>query len=216
VNRELAEENTRLKELMQTRQFVPHILDSLLVSPEKGNFVYNYVSARVINNSVNRPFNYITLNKGRKHGIKPDQGIVSADGIVGVITNVSESYSVGLSVLNQRWSVSARLKSTGFFGSLSWDGRDYRYASLNEIPFHVQLTPGDTVVTSGFSTIFPEGIMIGIVDSFEQPAGENYYQIKVKLSANVKTLSYVEIIENVNKTEIEQLENLVQQNERAN
>jgi rod shape-determining protein MreC len=78
------------------------------------------------------------------------------------------------------------------------------------------ITPGDTVVTSGFSTIFPEGIMIGIVDSFEQPAGENYYQIKVKLSANFKTLSYVEIIENVNKTEIEQLENLVQQNERAN
>ncbi len=216
VNRELAEENTRLKEQLQTVQVVPHILDSLMVSPVKESYIYNYVSARVINNSVNKPFNYITLNKGRKHGIKPDQGIVSASGIVGVITQVSESYSVGLSVLNQRWSVSARLKNTGFFGSLAWDGNDYRYARLNEIQFHVPITPGDTVVTSGFSTIFPEGVMIGVIDSFEQPGGEYYYQIKVKLSSNFKTLAYVEVIENVKKSEIEQLENLVQDNERAN
>lgn len=216
INRELAEENAKLKALLQTVHGPGIVLDSVLSETKEVGSVYRYISARVINNSVNKPFNYITLNKGRKHGIKPDQGIISSDGVVGVITDVSESYSVGLSVLNQRWSVSARLKDSGFFGSLMWDGNDYRFASLTEIPFHVPLTPGDTVVTSGFSTIFPEGVMIGTIHSFEQPEGDNYYKIRVELSSNFKTLSFVEVIENVKKTEIEQLENLTLENERGN
>ena len=180
--------------------------DSTILTVHALDSTFQYTSARVINNSVNRPFNYITLNKGRKDGIKPDQGIISASGIVGVVTNVSESYSVGLSVLNRRWSISAKLKKSGYFGSLFWQGNNYRMASLMEIPYHVEISPGDTVVTSGYSSVFPEGIMIGTIQSFDQSEGENYYNIQVELSTDFRALSYVEVVENVNREEINQLE----------
>jgi rod shape-determining protein MreC len=160
----------------------------------------------VINNSVDKQNNYITLNKGRKHGIKPDQGVVNSDGIVGVITHVSESYSLGFSVLNKRWGASAKLKKSGTFGPLAWDGKDSRYANLTGIPFHVELAVGDTVVTSSYSSYFPEGIMIGIIHSMEKPEGENYYLIKVELAANFRALSYVDVIDNLKITEIRALE----------
>ena len=165
VNEDLALENARLKSLLTDRK---------LAEIENSDSTFSFVSARVIHNSVNKQSNYITLDKGSKHGIKPDQGIINAQGVVGVVTNVSESYSMGLSLLNQRWGISAKLKSSGFFGSVAWKGGDYRMAELLEIPFHVKLNRGDTVVTSAYSLIFPEGIMIGVIDSIEQPEGENY------------------------------------------
>jgi rod shape-determining protein MreC len=208
VNTELATENAELRTVLKSQPQFKNIPDSLFSSLVGSDSTYRFVSARVINNSVNKAFNYITLNKGREDGIQPDQGIISFEGIVGVVTNVSKSYSLGLSVLNQRWGVSAKLKKSGFFGSLLWDGYDFRYANLMEIPFHVVLATGDTVVTSGYSSIFPEGIIVGTIESFEQPPGENYYDIKVKLSTNFKALSYVEVIQNLDKEEINELENI--------
>lgn len=205
INEELSEENTRLKTLLFND---PHFeVDSTfhLSWNYTGDSLYQFIPARVVNNSVNNPHNYITLNKGRKHGLQPDQGIVTDEGIVGVITNVSESYAVGLSVLNRRWSVSAKLKGTGYFGSLFWQGTDYKVASLMEIPFHVAIQVGDTVVTSGYSSVFPEGIMIGTIKSFNQDAGENYYKIDVGLSTDYKSLSYVEVIKNLDKEELLEL-----------
>ena len=212
INRELSDENARLKGMLSKIQEFRNDTTLVFVDPLDSFSVYRYIPARVINNSTNKSHNYITLNRGHKHGVKPDQGIITASGVVGVVTDVSESFAVGLSLLNQRWSISARLKSSGFYGSLSWDGNDYRFAMLSEIPFHVQLAPGDTVVTSGFSRIFPEGIMIGTIQSFEQPPGGNYYTIKVKLSTNFKTLSFVEVIVNNSNEEISTLENQVRDN----
>ena len=146
----------------------------------------------------------------------PDQGIIAAGGIVGVVIDVSESYAVGLSVLNRRWSISAKLKNTGYFGSLYWGGSNYREASLMEIPFHVNVEQGDSVVTSGYSSVFPEGIMIGTIQSFDKAEGENYYNIQVKLSTDFKSLSHVEVIRNLNRKEIEELEILNGSNERIN
>ncbi len=206
INHELSDENARLKSLLFTDPDFAVTPDSTILIVHAPDSTFQYNSARVINNSVNRPFNYITLNKGRKDGIKPDQGIISASGIVGVVTNVSESYSVGLSVLNRRWSISAKLKKSGFFGSLFWQGNNYRMASLMEIPYHVEIAPGDTVVTSGYSSVFPEGIMIGTIQSFDQSEGENYYNIQVELSTDFRALSYVEVVENVKSEEINQLE----------
>jgi len=217
VNRELADENAKLRSRLQSDKqvtFTPEIIPPAFVPSD--STLFKFVSAKVINNSVNKPFNYITLNKGREDGIKPDQGIISASGIVGVVTNVSESYSMGLSVLNQRWGISAKLKKNGFLGSLLWDGGDYRFANLMEIPFHVGLRVGDTITTSGYSSIFPEGIMIGTIQAFDKPAGENYYNISVKLATNFKALSYVEVVENRNKEEIEGLGNIMQENEGGN
>jgi rod shape-determining protein MreC len=206
VNRKLARENAMLKSLISDLPYVRVTPYSVVMKAEVTDSVYRFISARVINNSVDKQNNYITLNKGRKHGIKPDQGIINSEGIVGVITNVSESYSLGFSVLNKRWGASAKLKKSGTFGPLSWDGYDARFASLTGIPFHVELSVGDTVETSSYSSVFPEGIMIGTVHSLEKPAGENYYNISVMLAVNFRALSYVDVVENLKKDEIKALE----------
>jgi rod shape-determining protein MreC len=210
VNKQLAEENAWLRTQLDRSSSVDEMpLDASYLDLIESDSTFRFTAAKVINNSVNKQQNYITLNKGKKHGIKPDQGILSAQGIVGVITSVSESYSTGLSILNPRWSVSAKLKETGYYGSLLWTGDDYQIADLLEIPFHVKLAIGDTIVTSGYSSIFPEGLMIGVVDEYEQPDGENYYDIKVRLSANFKAIRYVEIIENIKRKELKILENKI-------
>jgi rod shape-determining protein MreC len=205
INKELANENTRLRMMVENLQLTG--TDSIKSTIQSNNLMIHYFPAKVINNSINRPFNYITLNKGSRHGIKPDQGIVSSGGIVGVVSQVSESYAMALSVLNSRWSVSAKLEKSGFYGSLIWPGGDYRYALLNEIPLHVDIALGDTIVTSGYSSIFPEGIMVGTIHDFTRPDGENYYSIEVNLSVDFKSLSHVEVVEIADKQEIKELEN---------
>ena len=206
VNERLARENSMLKSLISDLPYIKITPYSVINNAEITDSVYRFISARVINNSVDKQFNYITLNKGRKHGVKPDQGIVCSEGIVGVITHVSESYSLGFSVLNKKWGASAKLKSNGTFGPLSWDGKNAEFANLNGIPFHVPVAAGDTVVTSSYSSVFPEGVMIGTVYSVEQPPGDNYYNIVVKLAVNFRALSFVDIVENLKKNEIVTLE----------
>ncbi len=210
VNKQLAEENARLRTQLDFSNADDEIhTDSIHFGLPESDSTFRFTAAKIINNSVNKQQNYITLNKGSKHGIKRDQGVLSTQGIVGVITHVSESFSTGLSILNPRWSVSAKLKNSGYYGSLSWDGEDYQLADLLEIPFHVKLAVGDSIVTSGHSSIFPEGLMIGVVDEYTQPEGENYYAIKVRLSTNFKAIRYVEIIENKKKDELENLEKVM-------
>ncbi len=207
VNNDLAAENAFLRSQMpstfeQSRDYFNSAFDSLAQQE------YRYRSARVVNNSVNKHFNYLTLNKGSLHGIKPDMGVISTRGLVGVVLNVSEHYSTVISLLNTRLKISARLKETGFFGSLEWDGRLYRYARLNEIPAHASPSVGDAVVTSGFSSIFPEDILIGTIDEVVLDEGKGFYDIKVLLSADFKKLHYVEVIEKYFGPEQRELENL--------
>jgi rod shape-determining protein MreC len=208
VNKELSEENAMLRSQLDALQFIN--TDSVGIKKLiPGDSVFSFISAMVTNNSVNRQYNYITLNKGRKDGVKIDQGIINSEGVVGIVTNVSESYSVGFSILNKRWGLSAKHKESGAFGPISWDGSDYRYVSLNGIPFHIQLSVGDTIVSSGYSSVFPEGIVIGTISEFQEPVGENYFNIVVELAANFKTLSFVEVIDNVKKEEIKSLETIL-------
>ncbi|MFW6289604.1 MAG: rod shape-determining protein MreC [Mariniphaga sp.] len=206
-NKELARENARLRMLLQNQGYQVPAGDSLELAVRQSDSLYRFTNARVINNSVNTAFNYITIDKGRKHGLKPDQGIISANGVVGVVGQVSESYAMGLSVLNSRWSISAKLKNSGYYGSLMWQGNNYRIARLSEIPLHVDIAPGDTVVTSGYSSIFPEGILVGTISDFTRPDGENYYSIDVLLSVDFKSLSHVEVVEFVDRPEINEIEN---------
>jgi len=215
ANRELAEENARLHNLMAiySRDASPDSAWSTVDFSEDATI--RFIPAMVINNSVNRPFNYITLNKGSRHGIKPDQGIVSASGVIGVVAQVSESYAVGLSLLNQRWSISAKLKKSGYYGSLVWQSGNYRKAGLTEIPLHVEIAAGDTVVTSGYSSIFPEGFLIGTISAFDRPDGENYYAIQVELAVDFKALGHVEVVEILDKDEIIELERLVSDDQVA-
>jgi rod shape-determining protein MreC len=208
VNQSLAEENARLKSFNKLSSEI--LSDSISTSFIQKKPGYRYISALVINNSVNKTLNYITLNKGRKDGVKPDMGIVSPQGIVGVVVTVSENYAMGFSVLNKRWGASAKLKKSGYFGPVEWSGGDYQIAKLMEIPFHVELAVGDTIVTSSYSAVFPEGILIGTVHSFEQPKGESFYQIKIKLATDFKSIHYVEVVDNLDKAQLNELNNLIE------
>ena len=210
-NRELAEENARLRMLLENHRQSMLPLDSIAITESAVDTGFRFITAKVISNSVNRSFNYITLNKGRNHGVRPDQGIISARGVVGVIGQVSDGYAMGLSVLNRRWSISAKHQESGAYGSLNWPGTDYRTAQLTEIPLPVDIEPGDTIITSGYSTIFPEGILIGTIKDFIRPDGENYYSIDVQLSVDYKSLSHVEIVEIHDKEEINELEKFQEQ-----
>ena len=205
TNVRLASDNASLRKQLQLRiiqqEKYPVIRPDTVEAP-----AYIFTSAKVINNSVNKQHNYITLNKGSRHGIKPDMGIIDADGVVGVITNVSPNYSTGLSLLNRRLSIPAKITKNNYFGSLVWDGEHYNTADLKEIPFHIIVNIGDTVVTSGYSNIFPDGIMIGVIKKFDVESGTNFYNIKVELSTNFKTVKFVEVVQNTKRAELIKLE----------
>ncbi len=170
---------------------------------------YQYTSAKVINNSVNKQKNYFTLNKGSRQGIKVDMAVTDGSNIAGVIVGASENYSVAISVLNLDFRVSSRIRSNGYFGSLSWDGHNYRHAILNEIPQNVNVNIGDTVETTGYSAIFPEGVKIGVVSDFKK-SGSDFYKITVELTTDFKKLQYVNVVGNMKKGEQLKLEKLFQ------
>jgi rod shape-determining protein MreC len=217
VNIRLAEENAQLRTQLQEylvksnygssqakdSLYLPSIsIDSL----KRANYFFS--TARVINNSINQQHNFITLNKGRMNGVRPDMGVIANGNVIGLVINVSEHYSTVISLLNNRWKLSAKIKSNNYFGSLSWDGRDYRKVTLNEVPYHVQLHKGDTIVTTGYSPSFPEGLVIGTISDYSVGTGSNFYTIEVTLAADFKNLVMVGLIENKNKPEINQVESL--------
>ena len=213
INENLAEENSELLNRINILQNELQLGDSFFEDTTMQNPSYHFTNAKVINNTVFNQNNYLTINKGRNDGIKPGQGIISNNKVIGVVSNASNSHAIGLSLLNMRLLTTAKLKKNEQKGSINWDGKDYRYIQLNEIPFHVDLAKGDTVVTSGFSSIFPEGILIGTIHSFEQEKGENFYTVSVKIAADFMSLSFVQVITNLNLEEIQSLYNLNQNDE---
>ena len=165
-----------------------------------------YKAAKVINSTTNLQRNYLTINKGIRDGVMPDMGVASADGVVGIVSSASEKFAVVIPILNPLLSVSCKLKKNGYAGSLHWNGNDYRYAGLQDIARHIDVSKGDTVVTSGLSDVFPGNMPIGVIEKVELTESDAYYKIKVRLAVNFKTLQYVTVIENKNRKERLQLE----------
>jgi len=205
ANEALSRENAAMHSLLPGSFYIDSALKQLAVDTVH-NQQYTFVTAKVINNSVNRRNNYLTLNKGGLQGIKPEMGVVCAEGIVGIVKDTSAHFSSVLSLLHKDARISAKMKKSGYIGSLVWDGFDFRHALLKDIALHVKLTKGDTIITSSFSSIFPEGIMIGTVEDFEAKEGDNFYSISVKLSTDFSNLSSVYIVENVLKQEQQAIE----------
>jgi rod shape-determining protein MreC len=208
INEALASENIALKNIISKSVRKENSL-FFSVDDSVHKQQYLHTSAEVIDNSINRQRNFFTINKGESQGIKVDMAIVSANSVAGVIVGCSKNYSVAMSLLNPDFKLSARIKSNGYFGSLGWDGRDYRYAVLSEIPQHVLVNVGDTIETTGYSAIFPEGVMIGTVSDYEKFGGD-FYKITVLVTTDFKKLHYVDVIGNMKKTEQLQLEKLFQ------
>jgi len=205
-NDRLARENSRLRALAVQIIDKEGVADSYVYSNEGG--VYEFIPARVINNSVNRQSNYLTLDIGSLSGIQPDMAVVAPDGIVGVVRNVSAHYSTVIPIINNKLQVSVVLKNSNYFGSLVWDGKSYRNAIVNEIPVHIDLEKGDTLVTSGYSALFPPGEMVGTVESFRETPGGSFRILNINLSTDFKKLSRVYVIKSLGKEEREAIENL--------
>ena len=167
---------------------------------------FSLIPARVIQNSVIHYRNYITLNVGKVDGVKPEMGVANSDGIVGVISLVTTNYSVVIPVLNRDQRFSCKLKSTNASGSLTWDGFDRRFAYLEEIPPYVAVSKGDTVVTSGFSAVFPEGIMVGTVEDYKVSDDANYLRLKIHFATRFDALSNVRVIRYKHRDELKKLE----------
>ncbi|MCD8388362.1 MAG: rod shape-determining protein MreC [Bacteroidales bacterium] len=167
---------------------------------------YRFIVAHVISNSIAQPYNYITINKGSAEGIRPEMGVVDPNGVVGIVNVVGEHSARVISLLNPNLRLSCRLKGSSSFGSLVWEGSDPEIALLQELPRHTVFQPGDTVVTSGYSGVFPEGIPVGIVMADNEHKNENFFTLKVKLSTDFATLSNVQVVIDSKKDEREALE----------
>ena len=197
-NDELARENAYLRSLLNIR--TKNIPDTL-VTFESGLNV-RYFSAKVISNSIQFRNNYFMIDKGRDSGIKKDMGVITRNGVVGIIIDVSGNFSSGISVLHKDSRISGRIKKNGQLVNISWNGINYRLGDISHIPAHVDLVPGDTILTSGNSQIFPEGIMIGTVEYIEDEVENLFKKGKVRFSVDYNQLTYVYVIENTSREEI--------------
>lgn len=170
--------------------------------------VYDYIPARVIRNTVNQANNIIYLDKGRLHGIDRRMGVISPNGIVGQVIDITDHYSAVMSVLNKNFKVSAKIKKTGDFGNLYWDGMGPTSARLDDIPKHVLVKVGDTIVTSGYSEMYPRDVAIGRVKKIVAEPDKNFLEIEVELSTPFTGVSYVYVVDNLRKPEIKILDSL--------
>lgn len=204
-NEKLAKENAELRSHSLV-SFSMLVDDQYAINDTIYSQKYTYTSCKIVNNSINRRNNYLTLNKGAKQGIQHDMAVITSTGVVGVVKDVSENFCTVMSLLHSKSTISSKIKKNGFFGPLTWDGENFRYATLNDIPSHVQLLKGDTIVTSAYSLAFPENIFVGTVESFERKSGEFFFTVKIKLSTDFKKLSYVYVVNNLQKLEQEELE----------
>lgn len=167
---------------------------------------FEYHFAHVINNSVSKPMNYITLDKGRLDGIEPEMGVVDQNGVVGIVSVVSDHAARVISLLNPNIRLSCKVKGSDYFGSLIWDGESPYYATLEEMPRHVQFSKGDTIVTSGYSSVFPEGLIVGTIEGNSKAKDDNFFTLKIKLSTDFTRLSVVRAIKSNIANELKELE----------
>ena len=200
---ELEQQNSNLENAL-----VKHLSDSTELNSIRSlsDTDYEIFKARVINNSLNLVDNYITLNRGSKDGIRPEMGVVDGNGVVGIVYETSSHYSRVISVLNSKSSISCKIVGSEYFGYLKWEYGDSRYAYLKDLPRHAEFNLGDTVVTSGYSTVFPEGIMIGTVDDMADSNDGLSYLLKVKLATDFGKVSEVRVIARTGQREQKELE----------
>ncbi len=207
INEELAQENAELRtDLEIMRQVSDNYNPDANDSAKTDQFVY--VSAKVIANSTNLYKNFITINRGSADGILSGMAAISNDGAVGKVKSVSENYSVLISLLNVDEQISCVIKRTNHFGSVRWDGLQMRYSNLLFIPRHAMPVVGDSVVTSGYNAVFPEGIMVGIIREANLKNEANFWDIRIELSQDFGRLSFVEVIKSRLKNEKDSLERI--------
>jgi rod shape-determining protein MreC len=204
VNEDLAKENARLRQLLEIKKTNPTISNDTLSLRR-----FDFVNAKVVNNSVDLFRNYITINKGKEDSIAPGMAVINSNKVVGKVKAVSANFAVVISLLNLNENVSAMISRTGNFGSINWDGKDPRYTNLKFIPRHITPLPGDSIVTSGLNSVFPENILVGVISRAHLAPNERFWDIQVELAQDFTRLQHVEVIRSVMKPEMDSLQNIV-------
>lgn len=216
-NKKLAGENALLKNRTINVEYTEIPLleeDSCFInSPLAGDTIildttahFNYIPALAVSNSTNKKHNYIYIDKGTKSGINKDMGIVETSGVVGVVVNSSSRYSVVMPLTNEKSSLSVKIKNQGYFGTLKWNQGDYTRAKMIEVPNHVALKPGDTIVTSGYSQIFPQGLLIGYVEQAKKIEGNSFLDIDIKFAVDFSKINYIYAVQN---GELQELKDII-------
>jgi rod shape-determining protein MreC len=195
-NQLLLEENKNLKKILFNSETPTKSFDSI------NSIGFEVMTASVIKNSYSKTNNFITINKGSKHGIGIDNGIISSNGVVGIIDKTTTNYSRLISILNTNFLLNAKFKNSNYFGVLSWNGKNINKVQLKDVPKQAEIKIGDTIVTGGNSLIFPKGILIGYIQSFKLDNSENYLELEVNLSTDMTNIENLYIINNNNATEI--------------
>lgn len=211
-NDELALENDRLQKLVRGYELAAREADPAS-KPVLADNGFNYIPATIIKSSTNTQHNYLIIDKGSEDGVMRNSGIITDKGVIGIVDAVSSHYSYAISFLNTELFISARLGNSGAVGPLAWDGTGSDRAILKEIPLQFKFAPGDTVYTSGYSTIFPPDIPIGVAGESKIINGATN-EIKVDLFQNHKALKYVTIVSNTKAAEIEAIEKQEEQPEK--
>lgn len=208
-NKLLADENARLRQIIYGTTTSQDSLDVLKRFPST-NDDYEVITAKVIRNSYNLKENFLTIKGGTAQGIESDLGVINSNGVLGIIERTSKGYATVQSILNTESQINAKIKGANHFGTLQWDGKNTGYVQLIDIPRLADIFKGDTIVTGGMSTIFPENIPIGTIDKVYTDDTSNYYTINVRLFNDMTNIGYVYVIKNKNRHEIEELEQTTQ------
>ena len=206
TNNYLIEENAKLHALLKNET---SFSDSTLIRNKR----YHYYPAKIINNSVSKRNNFITLNKGSKHGIKKGMGVITKQGVVGVIYSVSQQYAIAISLLHRESAIGIQLKKNNHNGILKWEGFDYKLASINDLTLDMKVVIGDTIITNGYSAIFPEGVLIGTVNNILKNEYDGYFDVSVSLFEDFNQLNYVYIIHSDEAAEQLKLEQKIPEDE---
>ena len=196
TNELLLMENAKLKSLISYQQ--KDSISSISAS--------HYIPATIINKSVARPNNYITIDKGKIDGIKKGMGVVSNNGVIGIVKETSKHFSSILSILHSKSKVSIVIKKNNHFGSLQWDGKSYKKAKIYDIPSHVDLKIGDTITTSGFSYIFPSKTIVGVISDIKTKDDDKFHNLRMSFIEDLKEVKYVNVCQPLKKEEKELLE----------
>lgn len=208
-NMELNSEITELRhEIEELKNREALLSDTIYREYAESGFIFN--TANIVNNSLNSINNFIVIDKGKSDGITSEMGVFNSKGVVGIVYLVSEHYSLVLPLLNSKSSISCRVKGSNGFSTLQWEGSDVCYSYLVDLPRHTIFEKGDTVETSGFSSIFPRGIEVGTIANIENSTDGMFYRAKVKLSVDFAALNSVFLIGNDKMREQQRLESNIE------
>lgn len=218
TNESLVQENVMLRNLLKQDFEVADTsaalrMDSIPYDTTGIRRKYIYRDAKVVNRYLVFPNNYFTLHRGEKQGVRKDMGVISPDGVMGVVVNTGDNYSVVMSLLHLQSRISGRVKKSGETGQVYWDGKSPSTIFINNLPKSVPIAKGDSIVTSQYGTYFPQGILIGTVTEIVNDKSSNFYTLKLKPATNFSSVEHALVIENLQADEQKKLEEAVKKNQ---